>query len=227
MAELSLLGSENLPSIANATLPSMYTKAKEALAECERIDECKTWADKAAALASYAKQADDDTLHKTAVRIRARAIRRCGELLKDFDARPQNPQKQSHANGTLLSQRQAAADAGLSKRQQVTAVNVARVPEEQFEAAIESEKPPTITALADQGKKAQPKAHAFDLQGRDPEDFKRSTEGQSHLEALTDYARRIQAETLVKGTLPHEYPEMRAQLAILLPWLKQLEKLLP
>ena len=40
------------------------------------------WADKAAALASYAKQSEDTTLEKAALRIRARAIRRAGELLK-------------------------------------------------------------------------------------------------------------------------------------------------
>lgn len=39
------------------------------------------------ALASYAKQADDDTLRKQADRIQARAVRRCGELLKQFDGK--------------------------------------------------------------------------------------------------------------------------------------------
>jgi hypothetical protein len=41
--------------------------------------------DKAAALASYAKQAGDDEMMKTAVRIRDRAIRRAGELLKQIE----------------------------------------------------------------------------------------------------------------------------------------------
>ena len=31
---------------------------------CSSLDECKEWADKAAALASYGKQMDDDTLFK-------------------------------------------------------------------------------------------------------------------------------------------------------------------
>ncbi len=58
-----------------------------ALASCERIDECKTWANKAEALASYAKMADDDSLRLLADRIQARAVRRMGELLKEFDGR--------------------------------------------------------------------------------------------------------------------------------------------
>jgi len=62
--------------------------AKTSLAQCARTDECVKWADKAAALASYAKQAGDDSLWKMAVRIRARAIERCGYLLRP--ARPES-----------------------------------------------------------------------------------------------------------------------------------------
>src|SRR5262245_45047582 len=71
----------NLPAIATANLPRTYEAAKAALAECSKVDECREWADRAEALASYARQADDDALETLAVRIRARAIRRCGELL--------------------------------------------------------------------------------------------------------------------------------------------------
>ena len=48
------------------------------------MDECAPWALKAEALASYAKRAGDDELRKFADRIQARAIRRCGELLKQI-----------------------------------------------------------------------------------------------------------------------------------------------
>lgn len=77
---------EELP-VQTARLPAAYKAAQVALANCADIDECKSWADKAAALASYARQADDDTLQKHAMRIQSRAVRRCGELLKEFDAR--------------------------------------------------------------------------------------------------------------------------------------------
>lgn len=76
----------NLPSTTRAKLPATYEGAKLALAECTRIDECKDWADKAEALASYAKQAQDHELRKMADRIQARAIRRCGVLLRKIDA---------------------------------------------------------------------------------------------------------------------------------------------
>jgi hypothetical protein len=41
--------------ISSARLPATYEQAKLALASCERIDECWEWANKAEALASYAK----------------------------------------------------------------------------------------------------------------------------------------------------------------------------
>jgi len=68
-----------------APLPAIYEKAKVSLADCVKIDECKDWADKAEALASYAKQANDTALRNMADRIQARAIQRCGVLLKQIE----------------------------------------------------------------------------------------------------------------------------------------------
>jgi hypothetical protein len=125
-------------NVEHAQLPQAYELAKTALANCVTVDECKDWADKAAALASYAKQANDETLMRQSARIRDRAIRRMGEVLKQFDARPANAEKQSDGSDTLISQREAAEEAGISKRQQVTAVRIANIPEDQFEIARRS-----------------------------------------------------------------------------------------
>lgn len=169
---------------ANARLPQTYEAAKLALATCESMDECKDWSDRAAALASYAKQAGDDELMKRAVRIRDRAIRRCGELLKQFDGRPENA-KQSEDDLTLMSQRQAAAEAGLSVHQQRTAVRVANVPDEQFEELVESEEPPTVTKLANIGKVSRP---VIDHGGRNPRDFNQAM----HFKGMfRDYAEEL------------------------------------
>jgi hypothetical protein len=65
----------NLPNTARATLPANYAAAKTALATCHRLDEYQDWADKMKALGSYAKQADDKSLHDLALRIHARAVR--------------------------------------------------------------------------------------------------------------------------------------------------------
>ena len=68
--------------MAGALLPENYERARAALAELVEIDACKDWADRAEALRSYAKQADDPTLLNHAMRIKVRAVRQCGELLQ-------------------------------------------------------------------------------------------------------------------------------------------------
>lgn len=149
---------------SKAIMPEAYNRAVIALQECNQIDECKEWADKMSALASYWKQANDETMWKLAKRIQARAYRRAGELLKQFDARPHNAEKQTAIEDGLLSQRQAAHDAGLSEKQQLTAVRLANVPEDKFNAQVESDNPPTITKLAEQGKRdylSKPKPKGF------------------------------------------------------------------
>lgn len=161
-----------LPDIATARLPQTYEQAKVALANCASIDECQQWADKAAALASYAKQADDTELEDMSKRIRARAIRRAGELLKQVEPNAGGrPAKTSVATDTSFTRTDLAQSAGMSVRQQLNAIRVARVPQDQFDAAIESGKPATITKLAAMGTQRAP---LVDLKGRDPREFSRA-----------------------------------------------------
>jgi len=66
--------------------------------------------------------------------IRSRAIRRAGELLKQFDGRGNN----QHSNGTDTKQTQSqiAQEAGISKRQQTTAVRIANVDGQELETEL-------------------------------------------------------------------------------------------
>lgn len=94
-------------------------------------------------------------------RIQARAIRRCGELLKQVEAgtgkNNQYTQVKQVGAVPLHSRQSAATDAGLSERQRKTALRVANVPEPEFHQAVESEAPPTVTQLAEIGKQSKPK----------------------------------------------------------------------
>ena len=146
-----------LPDIDAARLPQVYLHARAALASCSRIDECQDWADKAEALASYAKQSHDDTLRKLTDRIQARAIRRAGELLKEIAPAINQHVTKNGREGTLPSSRkEAATDAGMSEHQRKTALRVAEVPADEFEAAVESDHPPTVTQLARRGTQSKP-----------------------------------------------------------------------
>lgn len=66
------------------------------------------------------------------------------------------PNKNHVVNDIVFSRTIAATQAGLSERQKVTALRVANVPTREFDALVESEKPPTVTKLAEQGKTAKP-----------------------------------------------------------------------
>jgi len=103
-------------------LPANYSAAKVALAKCVKIDECKDWADKAQALAVYAAQAKDETLLNDAKRIRARAVRHEGELLKEV--KPARGANQNIRGSTppKVSRKSAAQAAGLSDDQRKNAV---------------------------------------------------------------------------------------------------------
>lgn len=72
-------------------------------------------------------------------RIQARAVRRMGELLKEFDGRRNN----QHLAGTRQTREAIAHEAGVSEHQRKQAIRVANVPAAQFEQAVEAQKPPT------------------------------------------------------------------------------------
>jgi hypothetical protein len=134
----------------HAVLPLIYGRARQALSECARLDECKDWADKAAALAVYAAQANDEQLMNDAKRIKARAVDRMGELA---EAIPTKPGKRTdlEPGGGMSPRLEAATKAGLSPDQLKDAIRVHNVPRDVFERLVEGNNPPTISFLARQG----------------------------------------------------------------------------
>lgn len=213
---------DSLVTSVSAKLPVNYERAKEALAACLHLDECVEWRNKAEAIASYAKQADDETLFNHATRIKARAIRRGGELLRAIE--PAKNQHDAKVNGRAsggvpTSRAQAAKAAGLSKDQKHQMLRVAALPLADFEAAVESDEPPTVTELAKRGTKPST-AH---LDGRDPGDFKASTHAQAVLRDLAAIATEVPAAKAVRGALNHEYPKMRANTQKVVGWIAALQ----
>lgn len=211
--------------IAKAPLPVVYTAAQKALAECYAIDECKAWADKAAALESYARQSDDETLLNLAKRIKGRAIRRCGELLREVEAKPgtRTDLEPSAAADTRLIRKQAAKDAGLSHRQQHQALRIANIPEGDFNAQIDSATPPTLGELAKQGTNKKP-VPLFDLEGIDPKDFQIATHVMGDISALARLARTTDPSQAVRGMKTQEKHKCCEDLAVARTWLTRLSE---
>lgn len=204
----------NVPAnitVQNARLPATYEAAKTALASCANIDECQDWANKAEALASYARMADDDTLRKLADRIQARAVRRLGELLKQYDAQGQRTDQLSEGAHTKLSQKDAAEQAGISKHQQVQAVRVANVPQDQFDKAVDSTTPATVTKLAEMGKQTQAPRQI------DPS----AVAARESVEKFADFCLKNDPLFVVGGVGPSLVPKMRSKVATIDAWLDQ------
>jgi hypothetical protein len=175
--------------VNSAQLPQLYETAKNALAECEKLDECAGWADKAAAIASYARQADNPELENYARRIRARAVRRCGELLGNFDARGGDRSKTvAPLAFASPSRSMVAQEAGLSKHKARAAVNIAAIPEPEFEALVESKRPPG-TALLAQLKKMWPRERVRSVTERSLSEVLRSEHAGRAVEALLQFER--------------------------------------
>jgi hypothetical protein len=197
-------------------LPTAYENARRALAECARVDECQDWANRAAALASYARQADDETLCNYATRIKARAIRRGGALLAQVEPQNRSGMNQhTPRDGTdpRLTRESAANAAGISERQRKTMLRVAAVPDADFERQIESDTPPTITALAEQGKRAP------HLGTSTPVDFRYATKTLATLRRFAEFAESTDPVRAALGVQPKEFARARADVRIVDEWL--------
>jgi len=210
----------NLPDVSAATLPATYEAARTQLAECERLDECKDWADKAAALASYAKQANDDELRRMAERIQLRAINRCGELLKaigdDSGGRPAKNQEGDHP---VMTRSGAATAAGLSEHQRKTAVRIASIPRDEFEDAVDSDNPVTVTELAERGTQKRVIDHLGD---RDPEEFQMAMYVGGDLRRMAETAGKTDPAAFARGVDKERIPQTIEQIRQIQAWLASL-----
>ena len=208
--------------IAKAPLPVVYTAAQKALAECYALDECKAWADKAAALESYARQSDDETLLNLAKRIKGRAIRRCGQLLKEMEGRKGGDRKSNGGRPPVDSRKAAGDAAGLSDHQRKQALRIATISEESFNEQIDSDIPPTLTELAVQGTNKKP-VPLFDLEGISPADFQVATKVLGSVADLAMMAAVTDPEQVARGMKANEKPAFCIDLDKALAWLTRLK----
>jgi hypothetical protein len=127
-------------SMSTADLPSNYENAKRALSACIQLDECREWANRMAAIASYAKQAKDKSLEDLASRIRLRAVRRLGELLAEVPSAPRG-------RGPKNERKEAADRIGMTLADASRAVRIASISEPEFEQKISTTPVPTLRQI--------------------------------------------------------------------------------
>jgi hypothetical protein len=197
--------------IARAKLPQIYERAKAALAECAKVDECKKWADQASALGSYARQAQDKTLENFAIRIKVRAIRRAGELLRQLDARHgQNLPNAKTPQGGSFSRTEAARQAGMSKNRSAEATAIAAIPEDEFEAAIKSDHPPGVRKIIEALKKSASRPG-----------FKEATSALGRLHEFSAFCHETDPVLTASGVEDHELEKARTWVTTVDAWLDQ------
>ena len=135
---------------------------RRAIAECVRVDEAREIRDKAQALRIYFRQQKDVYNEINAVKIRIRAERRVGQLLGEMSERGERDQGKG---GDRRSPSQAAtvklADLGITRSEAKRAMDLAKVPEGQFEAALSG--PAPSSASVRRAGNAEPQAQAVDV----------------------------------------------------------------
>lgn len=199
--------------IKTAKLPQTYENALVALKQCDKVDEAKEWSNRAEAVASYARQAQDKELEILALKIRARAIRRCGELLGQIEKAQGARTDLGPAPDLGLTRSQTAREAGLSKRQQSTAMRVAKIPEDEFELEMEKERPETITVLA--GMKSEM-----------PKEFADATPIMGRISDLNENIKKANIRSVSAGVMRHEIDNLLVKIDNVIDFLGRLKKVL-
>lgn len=210
----------------NAPLPASYQKAITAITQCDRIDEVKNWSDKMQALSSYYKQANDTQMENMCKRIKARAQRRCYELISIFDGRNgQNLPNSKNDHEGNFSKRDIAQQAGITEKQQRNINNIGKIPEDEFNKLIESDNVPSTNQLSNIGKEYGKKITKEQQAARDwlakpkPENFSKGVYFVGDLKRLVEKCKELTPDEMVKALEQISKKEAIEHLDYLESWL--------
>lgn len=132
---------------STSTNISLYDNAKYWIAQYEAVDEVKEYRDKAAAIQAYAKQANDYELERKAAHARVRAERRAGELLKEQEKAKGGEQYHRSSSATSAQPLPTLTEIRITKDQSSKWQQLANVPEDEFEKALESSPTPSAHSI--------------------------------------------------------------------------------
>jgi hypothetical protein len=162
-----------------------YDAMTRAITECLAVDECKDIRDKAVALASYMRQRDDVEAERKLGRIRLRAARQCGQLIREMKEADQlssgtkgqlSGRDSSGGTKTIPPEKQRTlTDLGLTKSESSTFQKIEKIPEADFEEIIadpEQKLTESAVILAWKPKEKHNNPHSLALWG-DLRDFER------------------------------------------------------
>lgn len=116
-----------------------YEAMRTAIAKCEKLDEIAKLANQAVAVQAYFRQAQDVDNEMQTSRIRIRAERKMGEILKEMTAKGERakrgePVTQQISRGATSAP--TLKNLGIPPDRASRAIQLANVPEKEFEAAL-------------------------------------------------------------------------------------------
>ena len=124
-----------LSHTALARVAPNYEAMRTAIAACVKVDEIADLADKAVAAQAYFRQSQDVENEMEASRIRVRAERRLGEILKRMAETGERARAGDIRPG-VDSSAARLSDLGIPRDRASRAMQLADVPQEQFDAAL-------------------------------------------------------------------------------------------
>lgn len=114
--------------IMAVALPENYQAMAMAIKQCESVDECIEWTNRAEAIAAYFRMAKDKEPMHAAARLRIRAVRRLGELL--------NQEYRTYKGNKQQFREERVGDIPFA----ITAEKLARVQEGLFDVLVDAPK---------------------------------------------------------------------------------------
>lgn len=130
----------------DAATPVLYDAMCRAIDSAYAVDEVKEIRDKARAMEMYLRQAKNTEAERRACEIRLRAERKAGQLLEEREKAKPGPRPSPELGNFVAPNSAPSLDGlGITKRQSSDWQRLARVPEDEFEAALADpiEKPTT------------------------------------------------------------------------------------
>ena len=198
-----------------------YDEMCRAIEACHAVDEIKGMRDRAMAVEHYAKQALDHESEHKVIRIRLRAERRMGQLLKEME-------KAAGARGTGSNQHRKVrsndttpptlSDLGISKTQSSHWQKLADVPEDKFEKALADMSAPPSTAGIIRQYGEEPAAPDPPPA---PPGFVKATQTIGAIADFSELCRENKPGFVAEGVLDYEIAELKTNIATVADWLNR------
>lgn len=193
-------------------IPVEYEQAVTALQACTSIDDSKYWADKADALAAWAKIYRSDEAGRKAAQLKLHAYRRMGQLATEL----KQGRKITEAGPRML-----LVERGLTLQQAKAAMYMARISERTLSQIISQERPLSPVTIRQQSIANSGGGKSVSLA------ILQGSTGGTSLRNFAAWCARNSAKSLALGLHSDEREQVRSQITSAIEWLDELEVNLP